>query len=328
MYEGEPRGRAQSARRSPRVTSASSSKGNQLARSNTGHESILSTKSDTGDAHLRSMLGTQPESRKESAPAFGFGTSNRATLQVLYGGKRLDKNRVCRLSPGPVYLPGGRGSQTKAPTFKFGTAAGAGAAGYGPAQQGAAPGPGEYEKQDSLGMQAPSCSKTAPAYGWGTSPAAIATPSAAGIHGRGKTDAIYELRESIGPQASSTKNNSYSFGFGTAQRFSITRSALRKAAAAPGPGAYNLREAGGSQYESTKKTQPSFGFGTAERFGVSRPAGMRGTPGPMYTMHNSVGMQVISERTSKPSYGFGSQRRFGDAGLRPIESPGPGAYNA
>lgn len=328
MYGSEPRVRSKSARRSPRVASASSSNGNRLPRSNTGYDSILSTNSDKGDVHLRSLLGTQPESCKESAPAYGFGTSNRATLQVLYGGKRLDKNRSCRLSPGPIYLPGGRGSQIKAPTFRFGSAAGAGAAGYGPPQQGAAPGPGEYEKQDSLGMQAPSSSKTAPAYSWGTSPAAITTPAAAGIHGRGKTDAIYELRESIGPQTSSTKSNSSSFGFGTAQRFAITRSALRKAAAAPGPGTYNLREAGGSQCESTKKTQPCFGFGTAERFGVSRPAGMKGTPGPMYTLHNSVGTQVISERKSKPSYGFGSQRRFGDAGLRPIESPGPGAYNA
>ena len=108
---------------------------------------------------MRSWLGEQYDSRKEAAPSYRFGTSQRSNIAGAY-----------KLSPGPIYAPGA--SIGKGPKYGFGTGPGAGAVGSGgstPRRGVTAPGPGEYESASAIGRtQAASMSKNAPSYGWGT----------------------------------------------------------------------------------------------------------------------------------------------------------------
>ena len=57
----------------------------------------------TAGQHLRSWMGSQADSRKESSPAFGFGTSGRAVHDKLYTCGGSNKGKGLRLSPGPIY---------------------------------------------------------------------------------------------------------------------------------------------------------------------------------------------------------------------------------
>ena len=57
----------------------------------------------TTGQHLRSWMGSQADSRKESSPAFGFGTSGRAVHDKLYTCGGSNKGKGLRLSPGPIY---------------------------------------------------------------------------------------------------------------------------------------------------------------------------------------------------------------------------------
>eukprot|EP00966_Prymnesium_polylepis_P320199 7376582-Prymnesium_polylepis.1 len=60
---------------------------------------------------MRSLIGPQSDSRKETAPSYGFGTADRNSVQVIYGGGKAGKStgppqaRATKLSPGPIYLP-------------------------------------------------------------------------------------------------------------------------------------------------------------------------------------------------------------------------------
>ena len=64
----------------------------------------------------------------------------------MYGGPGTDKGRPCRLSPGPIYMPGAGPDSWRGPKFSFGTGPPAGSCGAsankGSAQQ---PGPGDYD---------------------------------------------------------------------------------------------------------------------------------------------------------------------------------------
>lgn len=119
--------------------------------------------------YMRSLLGSQAESRHESAPRYGFGTSQRAVHDIMYGGLGSDKGRPCRLSPGPIYMPDANGAG-RGPKFSFGTGPAAGSCGSS-ANRGAAfePGPGEYDINAAVGRQVTSLARSAPSYGWGSS---------------------------------------------------------------------------------------------------------------------------------------------------------------
>jgi hypothetical protein len=115
--------------------------------------------------YMRSLLGAQAESRHETAPKYGFGTGQRAAYDIMYGGPGTDKGRPCRLSPGPIYMPGA--GPNRGPKFSFGTGPAAGSCGStankGSAQQ---PGPGDYELSAAVGPQFSSLARTAPKFTW------------------------------------------------------------------------------------------------------------------------------------------------------------------
>ena len=184
----------------------------------------------SGGQHLRSWMGTQADSRKESSPAFGFGTSVRAVHDKLYTCGGSNKGKGMRLSPGPIYAY--RPSIGSGPKHVFGTGAGAGAASAGaaatPRAGHHAPGPGEYTQSDSIGhVHAASLKRTAPAYGWGTDRRPDITkrmPNSGRCGGGGEggsgPSVFYDMHDSIGAQPQSTKKGASTTVFGTQQRFS------------------------------------------------------------------------------------------------------------
>ncbi|KAL1528376.1 hypothetical protein AB1Y20_009727 [Prymnesium parvum] len=290
---------------------------------------------------LRSLLGVQADSRKESAPSYGFGTSDRTSLQVVYGGGRPGAGdsrptaRATKLSPGPIYLPS-RASDT-GPKFSFG-GQGLGVGSH-PASRraGAPPGPGDYDLAGAVGKQSVSQARTAPSFTWGAGPSSRDAVSVAAATGYPpKCEQLYDRGPSIGPQYDSTKRTKASYAFGTAQRFVHDQTVLRRSAAEPGPGAYNLRSADttrASHVDSTSRSQPKYGFGTAKRFDDPETARVTriqpGSPPSGQQLGGGIGRQIVSERRTKPSFGFGSQRRFGDSVLKVAltQTPGPGTYD-
>ena len=136
--------------------------------------SSVNNRSNVSAAHadefyMRSLLGAQAESRHETAPRYGFGTGQRAAYDIMYGGPGTDKGRPCRLSPGPIYMPGAGPDSWRGPKFSFGTGPPAGSCGAsankGSAQQ---PGPGDYELSDAVGPQYSSLARNAPKFTWGS----------------------------------------------------------------------------------------------------------------------------------------------------------------
>lgn len=287
---------------------------------------------NSGDEwYLRSLIGKQACSSHESAPSFGFGTSQRAAHAIMYNGPGSDKGRPCKLSPGPIYSPyAGFAGQGK--SVKFGTGPAAGACGA-TANHGAAhqPGPGEYDSHGAVGAQASSQARSAPAYGWGSA----VRDTSGGASGRSGAGASYDLKASVGPQVQSTKHTSPAFAMGTSQRFGSLRSEMRRTAAAPGPGSYELDVAVSTQAESSKKSMPAYGFGTSTRMQANKvywqgkASAAEGTPGPSYQIRSAVGGQVQSDRRSGASFGFGSAVRFPSHKMSAKHrTPGPGDYNA
>ena len=136
--------------------------------------SSVNNRSNVSAAHadefyMRSLLGAQAESRHETAPRYGFGTGQRAAYDIMYGGPGTDKGRPCRLSPGPIYMPGAGPDAWRGPKFSFGTGPAAGSCGAsankGSAQQ---PGPGDYELSTAVGPQISSLARNAPKFTWGS----------------------------------------------------------------------------------------------------------------------------------------------------------------
>ena len=264
-----------------------------------------------GTGELRSWMGTQYDSRKETAPSIKFGSEAIPSQSP----------RKVGLSPGPIYMPSPRGKMGDGPAFTFGT----GGAAAPSRRAGAAPGPGEYEVREAVGtVHASSTSHTAPQYGWGTG-----GRHQAAIGERPKNQAcaeFYETSASIGPQPISTKKNVSAFAFGGAQRFDSGNRAANPASQNPGPGHYKLQPTIGVQASSDFKSNPVCGFSRAQRF---RPRTSQ-EGGKHVKIRSSVGPQVLSDFKSKPVYGFGSARRFDHE--RPSTArdatPGPGSYRA
>jgi len=249
----------------------------------------------------------------------------------MYSGPGSDKGRPCRLSPGPIYMPGGQDG--RGPKFSFGSGPAAGSCGSTPNRGSAQePGPGEYELSAAVGPQFSSLARSSPQYSWGST---VRNTGGAKVS-RGESGSPYELRASVGPQADSKKQNKPAYAFGTSQRFGVDRNDLRRSAAAPGPGSYAMPKAVEAQQESTKKSMPAYGFGTSTRVqanmvywkGKAGTAEGKDTPGPSYKLKSSVGGQIQSDRRSGSSFGFGSSSRFGPGVSAKDRTPGPGEYNA
>lgn len=258
-----------------------------------------------GLGDMRSWMGAQADSRKETAPQFSLVGKPNAARQV-------------QLSPGPIYLPSPRGRMGDGPKFSFG-----GAAGGASHRGGAAPGPGEYEPNGAVGATSVlSGAATAPSYGWGTGGREQAPIGSAP---RSACNEFYEQVGAVGPQPTSNKRTVSAYAFAHQPRFDMNNKTLNPNARNPGPGAYKTTPASGPQVDSTLRSQPIAGFSRAERFKrptTSSAGGQAPLPRP------SFGPQVISDFKSKPSFGFGSARRFPDRPKTSGSTPGPGSYNA
>lgn len=274
-----------------------------------------SAQGELRETYIRSLMGPQAESRKETAPSYGFGTGDRSGALIA----PAEGKRAVGLSPGPIYLPSPRATMREGPRFSMSGAP----ANIGGRRAGAAPGPGEYEPPPSIGQdQGVSYQKTSPRYGWGTSGRKQAPIGSAP---RAACGEFYEVPASMGAQPTKRTNANYTFG--GASRFEDVQK-RRERAAAPGPGAYKAVCGSGAQVDSTKPTLPIYGFARAERF---RGRGVAAGNTPELNsghLRPAVGPQVVSTMRSKPQFGFGSAKRFSDRPSSAHGEPGPGSYNA
>ena len=122
------------------------------------------------------MFGEQHDSRKPSAPVFGFGSSDRKALERVFISTDHNKADFGKLGPGHIYdVTPGFGKQVSSknvnpPSFSFGTASrflkpSAERAKRNPQ----VPGPGAYAAQSSIGKTVNSNHVTEAAFGFGTS---------------------------------------------------------------------------------------------------------------------------------------------------------------
>lgn len=292
----------------------------------------------------RSMFGKQHDSRKGTAAAFGFGSSNREGAAKVFLTAEHSKADYGHESPGPVYdLKSSVGKQessknASAPLFSFGTADRFSKENA-TAQRGAPPGPGTYPKPSSFGRQGESSKLTDPAFGFGTATRdGQAKVFLSPDHSKsdfGKCSpgpSVYNSKNSVGKQPESHKENAPSFVFSSAERFKYEH--VERAARVPGAGQYNATASVGRQTESKKANCPKYGFGSSKREHRAKvyisaeheksSHGM-GSPGPaIIGGKSSVGKQQSSKNVSASSWSFGSARRFV---YSEAKTPGPGTYD-
>lgn len=257
----------------------------------------------------RSTFGDQPEGRKKSAPSFGFGTASREQAgKVFVSQEHTALATAGTQSPGPaVYLlppsVGGKqpdGRKYDPPSWGFGTAARFRTKALAKApdgHRGNNPGPGAY----------------------------ISPPA------------------SVGPQVLGRFASAPLMGFGTAERKHVRKVWISQehmkldmyGMDSPGPGApYELQSTvDPKQVHSTAQNPPAWVFGSAKRTPVE--AGLH-SPGPNYTLPQSVGNQVDSRypNSGNPTLGSGTREQRAmiyvgpghDKGRFGMLSPGP-IYN-
>ena len=256
---------------------------------------------------MRSLLGSQAESRHETAPRYGFGTGQRAAYDIMYGGPGTDKGRPCRLSPGPIYMPGA--GPNRGPKFSFGTGPAAGSCGS-TANKGSAqePGPGDYELSAAVGPQFSSLARTAPKFTWGSTVrdtggakvrATLGLPNATPLY----THAVAFLttRTTTPPprHARATQTHTHT-----------------RTADIPAARHTRLRSSGVAALPTCAPPSP--------RHPLQVSKGESGSP---YELRASVGPQADSKKRNKPNYAFGTSQRFATGELRKsAAAPGPGSY--
>lgn len=295
------------------------------------------------------MFGSQPVSKRPSAPAYGFGTASRAQANKVFMSKDHAKTSGGAHSPGPsVYtLRGSVGSQpdgrkASAPHWAFGTSE---RFTYEKKSQ-AAPGPGAYQEKGAFGTQATSRQTSQPIYGFGsatrehTAKCFVSEDHNKSRHGVDSPGPmVYKVAGAFGKLPESKKTSQPAWVFGSTNRFQYDH--VRRAATSPGPGAYSLSSSTGNQVSSTKTSAAAFGFGTSNREQANKlylspehekmSQGVH-SPGPMaYSLTDAVGKQHKSNHPSSASWGFGTAGRFSEqeAAAKPGYSgatPGPGAY--
>lgn len=259
-------------------------------------------------------IGPQVNGAMESAPRFGFGTSDREQAAKVYISAEHEK------------YSGGR----------------------------FAPGPGKYDSESGVGTQHNSTKSTLPKYGFGTSTRAnVAKVYVSEEHnkttdyGRASPGPVYMQPAGIGKQVASGGPSPYASGgtlsmrnasqpswvMGKAERFERTG-----AERAPGPGTYGVRPAVGAQVASTKPSLPRYGFGTSNREHAAKvyispehekvSGGGKHVPGPgAYPIKSLTGKPVVSgKQVTGSSWGFGTSKRFTDAFKHQKGNPGPGHY--
>mmetsp|Transcript_28520 Transcript_28520/g.54422 ORF Transcript_28520/g.54422 Transcript_28520/m.54422 type:complete len:302 (+) Transcript_28520:302-1207(+) len=300
---------------------------------------------DANGKPKRSMFGKQHDSRKSTAAAYGFGSSNRDGAAKVFLTAEHSKADYGHESPGPVYdLKSSVGKQessknSTAPLFSFGTADRFHKDQAGGGKASSAPGPGTYVKPSSFGRQGESTRQTSEAFGFGSSTRLgaervfLSPEHSKNDYGKSSPGpSVYNPKASVGQQAESHKENAPSFVFSSAERFKYEH--VERAARMPGAGQYNAINSVGKQPDSKKSTLPRYSFGSSKREHRAKvyisaehekcSHGMA-SPGPaLVGGKSSVGKQQSSRNVSSSSWSFGSARRFV---YSESKVPGPGTYD-
>ncbi len=308
----------------------------------------------------RSTLGVQSNSKKTSAPNYGFGTSTRDHREkVFVSQEHAALASGSTRSPGPIYDhlpavgPQPTGSFDSAPQWVFGTGSRFETENKSTVDN---PAPGKYDAQSGIGPQAESKKSTQPKYGFGsgtrehqekvfvtqehiiTSDYGKASPGPAAPYGTttgvGKQALSYGATSIYGTGSTGRVRNATqpAWVMGKAERFEKRGST----AFVPGPGQYVVKPSVGAQADSKKPSLPQFGFGSGtrehrEKVFVShehaKVAGSPDAPGPgQYAVASLTGKPVVAgtQRTGA-AWGFGTSKRFADA-FKQQRAPGPGTY--
>jgi len=304
----------------------------------------------SGETFVRSMLGDQLISTRESAPAFGFGTGTRAHQEKTFLTEDHAKlNLDPKRSPGPaVYEKKSTlGSQLESingtePQWVFGTSDRFSK----PTKEAMKfPAANAYTLKPAIGGQTSSLHPSQPVYGMGSSTRegvrkvyvseGHSTSAFAGVGSPGP--AVHTLRPGIGPQVYSTKQTPAAWAFAKNERFQDPE--LRRQSKLPAPNAYESPSSVGAQVASTRHSAPLPGFGTSTRENMTKvfltPAHEKvsfgkASPGPLsYSLQGSIGKQTMSPKKDMPSWGFGSCDRWYTRNMakRHANLPAPGAYN-
>merc|ERR1712087_162649 len=294
--------------------------------------------------YSKSMFGNQVASKRQSAPAYGFGSSTRQHVNKVYLSAEHAKLASNTSSPGPsaYSLRGAVGAQpdcrkVTAPTWAFGTAER-----FTYEKKSASnPGPGAYNSHSAFGGQVNSSRQSQPIYGFGSSErhhvegCFMSEEHNKARHGKDSPGPmVYKLKGAFNKQDVSKQRTAPAWVFGSTNRFKYDH--VKRAATSPGPGAYTLSQSVGQQISSTKTTAAMFGFGTSDREHQTKiylspdhekmNAGLH-SPGPVsYTLQESTGKQNLSKNTSMPAWGFGSANRWTSEKQQRMHTPGPGAY--
>lgn len=291
------------------------------------------------------MFGKQHESRKSTAPMYGFGSSDRSNMNKVFVTSEHAKAMYGKESPGPVYdTKSSLGKQessknNSSPLFSFGTADRfAKPAGTVPTKT-AVPGPGTYGQPSSIGKQGDSTKQTAEQAGFGSSTRAMKEKVFLSEE-HAKTNfgecspgpAVYNMKNACGKQADSKRETAASWVFSSEERFKYDF--VERAAKVPGAGQYNAIGAVGSQADSKKNSLPKYSFGTSGRdqrgkvyISADHEKSAHGlnSPGPASVGgKSSLGRQSNSKNPNGSSWSFGSARRFV---YNESRVPGPGAYD-
>ena len=193
----------------------------------------------------------QLESKKETVPAYGFGTSTRAHMDKVF-------------------------STPEAALTKL----------YGRAS----PGPATFMLNPAVGKQVLSVKEAQPSWVQGTekrfAKAATSWVPAPGHYGN--NEAHGRIAPGIGPQIVSNSHSQPRFGFGTSNRDHAAKVYISKdhesstgGRDAPGPGQYPIASMTGNRIaSSTKVTSQAWGFGSAPRFRDTFKKGGFYAPGP------------------------------------------------
>jgi len=296
----------------------------------------------------RSMIGVQHDSKKSTAPIYGFGSADRANMAKVFLTPEHAKSDYGKNGPGPIYdLKTSFGKQDSSknpsgPLYSFGTADRFQKPSAGLSKRSTSvPGPGAYTSPSSIGRQTDSAKESAAQYGFGSSTRSnqekvfLSAEQAKvnfGLNSPGPS--AYQHKSSVGLQASSKNESAPIYGFGSEERFKYDF--VERAAKVPGAGQYQHTSSVGTQADSNKTTMPIYGFGSSTRHNRDKvfvsPEHEKsqfgqGSPGPASIGPDSfvsMGAQTNSQKETGYKYSFGSATRFIYANN---VNPGPGAYD-
>jgi hypothetical protein len=196
--------------------------------------------------------------------------------------------------------------------------------------------------RSTFGEQTTSRRRSSPSFGFGSATRnqqqkvyVSKEHSELGSRGTRTPGPVYQTQGAVGSQISSAKRSQPKWAFGTSQRFP-TETGRSRFSSVPGPGAYDSKGAVGAQVSSVMGTSPSIGFGSATRDHVAKVKISEehnkslfgsNSPGPRYTLPQSMGKQVQGQCVQEPAWVFGSTKRFSlDHVKRASTAPGPGTY--